>query len=90
MSLNVAMVLDPNGCYIQYLIKEKVNPRGIATVGDLIYFADSVSRLCFVYHPSGKLVASFGCVESPYGLCVDTSGFIYVCSFQKFGEVIVF
>ena len=66
--------------------KELKQPWGLCVHGQYVYVTDDTSHCVFVFTTDGEYVTSFcqegledGDFYSPYYICVDSNGFIYVC-----------
>ena len=70
---------DENG------VKKLSRPCGVCVAGQCVYVADESLHNVSVFTFEGAYVTSFGhrgseegCFDSPFGLCVDRDGFVYV------------
>ena len=56
------------------------NPRGVCVDDQFVYVVDYENGQVSVFRKDGQFVYSFGKVRSPYGIAIDSNGFVYVCS----------
>ncbi|XP_064397544.1 E3 ubiquitin-protein ligase TRIM71-like [Halichondria panicea] len=63
-------------------------PRGVCVTG-FVYVAENTNKRVSVFTKDGQFVTSFGNghIISPFGVAVDSDGFVYVCSH---GSVVIF
>ena len=56
-------------------------PRGVCVDADYVYVADYSNNRVSVFTRHGHFVTSFGegHITRPYGVSVDSDGFVYVC-----------
>ena len=64
-------------------VKKLSGPRGVCVSGQYVYVANRFGHNISVFTTQGQYVTSFGQKEgefdSPFGVCVDRDGFVYVC-----------
>ena len=64
-------------------VKKLNGPRGVCVSGQYVYVSNLYDHNISVFTTQGQYVTSFGQKEgefdSPFGVCVDRDGFVYVC-----------
>ena len=65
-----------------FAVKKLASPRGICIFGEYIYITDYKTNV-LVYTTEGEHVTTFNQFKSPWNICTDKDGFIYVCDFGK-------
>ena len=61
---------------------ELINPEGVCVYDGFVYIAEYHHKCLSVFTKNGQFVTSVGNITSPYGVSVDSDGFVYVCCAQ--------
>ena len=76
-------VFTRDGQFVSSFGKQELScAEGVCVHGGYVYVVDHRKKLVFVFTKGGQLVTSFGNghITDPYGVSVDSDGFVYVCS----------